>query len=532
MRVPRGLLLALALGLPESPAQEGTDRTDAPGVLRVDTRLVQVDVVVLDDDEPVGNLTAEDFTIFDDGVPREVEVFTVTRSNPPDAAPAPLSEGVVSNRIDWRGQVPESATVILMDRFNTLGMDQPFMDHQAKDFLDDAVKNNDRVAVYELSDAGLALFGDYRTPPERIRRALDGARPRHALALESSLGALDDVQMDQQLAAFTGDENAATPFETQVADYYVQLRALNTSAALEAIAGQLAGLPGRKNLVWLASSFPFTFNPHQNPHLYRATTFSARERIDEVSRLMTDANVAIYPVDVRGLMIGGEPTELSIMTTLADMTGGRASYNTNGLANAMRQAVRDAEITYTLGFYVTEAGNDTSFHELEVRMDREDSEDLDVRHRRGYYGFGGEEPPLGDRPGLDEALASAFDAASLGLLATAGPSETTPGAYDLVVAVDVDDLGLSRQGDRWVGSLTSRLLFYAVSQDGQEAGRLLPVETYPVVLDDRLLESARATGFILHRRIETGGQIGHLRVVVADAGTGAIGSLWVPLGID
>ena len=457
-------------------------------------------------------------------VEREIQVFTLTRSHAPDAAPAPLPDGVVSNRLDWQGQTPESATVILMDRFNTLGMDQPFMDHQAKEFLDDAVANNDRVAVYELSEAGLALFGDYRTPPASIRRALDGARPRHSLALESSLGALDDVQVDQQLAAFTGDENAATPFETGVANYYVELRALNTSAALEAIARQLAELPGRKNLVWLASSFPFTFNPHQNPHLYRATRFSARERIDEVSRLMTDANVAIYPVDVRGLT-GAEPTELSIMTTLADMTGGRASYNTNGLANAMRQAVRDAEISYTLGFYVTETEDDTAFHELEVRVARDD---VDVRHRRGYYGFGGA-PPLDERPGLEEALSSAFDATSLGLLATAGPSETTPEAYNLVVAVDVADMGLSRQGDRWVGSLASRLLFYGA---GEADGLVLPAEAWPVVLDDALFERARASGFILHRTIETGGRAGYLRVVVEDAGTGAIGSLWVRLGIE
>jgi VWFA-related protein len=510
----------LGAALPSS----AQDESAAPSVLRVDTRLVQVDVVVLDDDGPVDGLAPEDFTLFADGIERDIQVFALTRAARPDAAPAPLPAGVVSNRIDWQGQTPESATVVLMDRFNSLGVDQPFMDHQARAFMDDAVRDNEHVAVYELNDEGLTLLGDYRSSPASIRLALDSRRPRHSLALESSLGALDDVQVDAQLARFGGDEEAETPFEEEVADYYLELRTLNTAAALESIARQLADLPGRKNLVWLASSFPFTFNPHQNPHLYRSVTFSTLERIEAVSRIMTDANIAIYPVDVRGLT-DTEPTEISIMTTLADMTGGRASFNTNGLANAMRQAVRDAEVTYTLGFYVAEDESDTRFHELDVQVDLDE---VDVRHRRGYYGFGGE-PPLGPAPGLDEALVSAYDATSLGLLAQATPAGDDSGQFELAIIADVNDMALERRGDFWVGSLSSRLFFYAT--DAEESV-VFPPETYSVVLTEPLLATARTTGFILRRSVDTEGRVGHLRVVIRDAGTGATGSLWVPLGID
>jgi hypothetical protein len=258
--------------------------------------------------------------------------------------------------------------------------------------------------------------------------------------------------------------------------------------------------------------------------LFRAVPASALDRIEEVARMMTDANVAIYPVDVRGLG-EAEPTELGIMTTLADMTGGRASYNTNGLANAMRQAVRDAEVTYTLGFYVSEDETDTGFHELSVEVDRPE---VDVRHRGGYYGFGGEAQAL-DLPGLDETLVSTFDATSLGLLASASPSEAAPGTFDLAIIADVNDMGLSQVEERWVGSLTGRLFFYGTED---QDGRVLPVETYPIVLTEELLLTARATGFVITRNVDTDGQPGFLRLVLQDGTNGATGSLWVPLDYD
>lgn len=65
---------------------------------------------------------------------------------------------------------------------------------------------------------------------------------------------------------------------------------------------------------------------------------------------------------------GPEPTSIAEMRTLAEETGGRAFVNTNDLTGAIRQAVDDGAVTYTLGFYPDPDSLDGTFHKLKVRV--------------------------------------------------------------------------------------------------------------------------------------------------------------------
>ena len=90
----------------------------------------------------------------------------------------------------------------------------------------------------------------------------------------------------------------------------VKNRADSTLSALEAVARHLAGIPGRKNLIWISSSFPLSFNDG----------FGTRSMYTEVNiatRAIADANVSVYPVDARGLMnssavVSRKPTYASL----------------------------------------------------------------------------------------------------------------------------------------------------------------------------------------------------------------------------
>ena len=543
---------------------------EEPAVLRVGTQLVQVNVVVSGDDGPVHDLTVDDFTVLDDGVERVIEVFDIIRSETAELdSVSILPDGVASNRLDRRGRRPESATIVLIDRLNTPGPDQAFMDYQVRAFLDDAAAAGEHVAVLELGAGGLTMLADFIDQPSVVRNALETRRPSHSLAMESSLGyftgGLDPVLAE--LVGESNDEEGTGPFtgepdpgpaeraglSVDVGDveeippelsrlierYYMDRRVLLTAAALEASARHLSPLPGRKNLVWIAAQFPFPYKPWRDRrfNIVSRTPLptSTLDRIEDVFRVIVDSDVAVYPIDalgLRGVSFSrfGETRDLAsdlnltidLPMKIAEVTGGRASFNTNGLTRSMREAVRDTKSNYSLGFYVPEVASDTEFHPLEVRVDRED---VDVLHRSGYYGFGASPS---DAREVSEALASPFGAAGIGLLAAAEPIPDEPGRFRVTLAVDVNDIDLTREADHWAGSLAIAMSFYTPSLD-EYTNR--PAVVYAVRLTEAQFAAAQQLmNLIVPYVVETDGLSGHLRVAVHDPATGATVSLWVPLG--
>src|ERR1700733_1957948 len=75
-------------------------------VIRVGTRLVEVDVVVRDKKGPVADLIKDDFSLFDQGKPQRIAVFNLTAGRNLQDKPEPLPPGAVSNRLNNRGEIP------------------------------------------------------------------------------------------------------------------------------------------------------------------------------------------------------------------------------------------------------------------------------------------------------------------------------------------------------------------------------------------------------------------------------------------
>src|SRR5262249_38978988 len=122
--------------------------------------------------------------------------------------------------------------------------------------------------------------------------------------------------------------------------------------------------------------------------------------MDAAARALNESGIAVYPVDARGLLpsvafsstarrapakmptIGQANANIDTMNELAERTGGRAAFNTNDLARAMRRAVDDGRMTYTLGYYSTDERQDGKFRDIKVTVDRPGAE---VRARKGYF---------------------------------------------------------------------------------------------------------------------------------------------------
>lgn len=324
-----------------------TTAQDSPE-FRSGTRLVQVDVIVHEKDKFVAGLTKDKFELFDDGKPQNIATF---------AAP-PQGERATDEN------APSGATAILVDHMNTRIEYQPYVHSQLAEFTRSR-EAKDRLAIYVLTDASLRLVHDFTDPSENLAKEVASIEP----------------------------DRLTRPRPASRTDTYQTARELMvaTTTAMNEIAQHMAKIPGRKNLVWISGSFPVFANNN-------FAQFDFSNEIARSLRVVSDANVAVYPVDARGLVTesdqrrlcaqygtcGGvtEPPNLNTMNLIADQTGGRAYYNSNGIADSVERAIDDGGQVYTLGFYPAETAMDDTFHKLRVNVGVPGAE---VRFRPGYF---------------------------------------------------------------------------------------------------------------------------------------------------
>ena len=538
MRIRPLPLLSVAAITIAATAISAREQSESPDVLRVETRLVQVDVVVRNDDGPVTDLAADDFRLFVDGVPQDIALFEVVSAE--DAGPGngvefpKLPEGAVTNRPGLgRGELPASATVLLIDRLNTGALQQARANEHATRFLE-SLDPRHQVAIYELNTS-LRLVHDYTSDRAGPIRALAGAPTEFSSQLEASSGAgitggfgaqPDEIGLDPRLVQMRENPGAGIEalgtvvLDRMVGSYYRESRLETTADVLRSIASQMAHLPGRKNLVWVAGTFPFTFDPYSYFPLSEVGQ-DTKAHLVEAARVITDANVAIYPISTWGLF----PTPaMETMTNIANTTGGKAFYYTNGIAEAMQEAVDDTEFVYTLGFYPENAPLDDAFHEFRVEVARDD---VEVRHRKGYYGFGNVSEVVDDDLGelFRDLLTSPAGATEIGLFATTGSIGPGAGEYTTRVALDVNDLRMDYVEGVWTGQVGVATV---VIEPGDETA---PVDFAQLVLrlTDQEYLAARRDGLELLSLQSYDSGTGWLRVVVRDPATRAAGALWVTL---
>jgi len=341
--------------------------------------------------------------------------------------------------------------------------------------------------------------------------------------------------------------------------FYLNERIQQTLHAIEFIAQYLAPLPGRKNLIWVSSAFPLQIgflnasrggggahsapsaasigfpgtsgkgNPNSSgfprpPREQRTWT----DDTDRTIRALNDANLAIYPVDARGLVASASSrissrtyVNQATMEELAGRTGGRAFTNTNDIAGAIRTAVEDSMVTYTLGSYPQNDKFDNSFHNLKVKL--VDFPHLDLRYRKGYMDQS--TPPQDDglrRAALHDAVLSPMDANGIGLRAKVS---ATAAGFDVTLRVDPKSILLDPQGDRWAGKLD--LLF--VEKDAHGVQTYGIDDTLSMELKQQNYDHVQQEGLLYHRVLPLTGKASEVRVVVRDASTGAVGSITAPL---
>jgi VWFA-related protein len=401
-------------------AQSPPQPAAPPPTLRFTSNLVVVDVVVTDSGQnPVHGLTKADFKVLEDGHPEIIKAFEEHQLS----AQAPLGPMLKLDRdiLTNDSPVPENGAlnILLFDKLNTPMDAQAFVrDQVIKDLKQ--IAPGTRMAIFTLT-IELRLLEGLRSNPEVLRALVEGKK---VLASASALmnhpvsgdqPGTDDPMMDLIADNAANDPDIASmeahleQFEAVRQSFQLQLRARDTLDVLNLLGRYLNRLPGRKNLIWSSGSFPISILPDpdlQNPFIAVA---SAEDEFRQTTALLARSQVAVYPIDARGLMpwpwlnaansgpsSGRSPTHLGkdmakfssqtadergTMNQMAEATGGRAFENINDLKGAIERAMA-AGSNYDTVAYTPENGKwDGRFRKIQVQLERPG---VTLAYRRGY----------------------------------------------------------------------------------------------------------------------------------------------------
>jgi VWFA-related protein len=544
------VLLAAQIGA-QPPAAQKEAQTSAPAsestpVFRSTTHLVQVNVIVRHHGDAVADLKKEDFRLFDNGKPQTISTFSVESSNGKlPASPLKLPPNVYTNKLVQKPGTPQSVTVILLDTFNTHLQDQLFARQQVVKFLQ-TIRPEDRVALYILYGNGLKVLHDYTTDSTDMLRALNAF---------SDGKTLPDLSQDQRMSFGTDmislNNWMMTGSSGPERDFYMTQRIVGTLQVIEFIANHLASLPGRKNLIWVSGGFPLQIGFNS----IREMTDPSREQRtfgEEMTRTVkavNNANVAIYPVDARGLVadarfsaanqkvdlkpklsMGPIVENQQTMEELASRTGGKAYVNTNDLKNAIRDAIADASTTYTLGFYPNDEKYDGKFHKFTVKVEHAGM-GYDVRYRKGYFDL--EKKATDERARhaeISDAVTSPLDSSALGMaVETARVDKPAPNSMEMLIVVDPRGIGFEHKTVEGKDVMAGVVDFFFV-QKNDRGNQFNGVDkTITLNLTEEKYKGMMMHGLQYHDIVPLVPQATQLRIVARDGASGTLGSVTVPL---
>ncbi len=422
-------------------------------VLKKTVNRVIVDVVVTDGNgHPVRGLTGKDFSIQEDGKAQKILSFDIHDLTaayvPPKLPRLPANTFLDVPSAPERGPL----YVLLYDLVNTEIEDQATARRQLLKFIQTKPEGA-RFAIFVLADE-LRLVQGFTSDEKRLFAALDPNSPKPHVPRIFLMG-----------------RNSGR------GDVGLMVSVLNR------ICGFLDGLPGRKNLIWLSGQFPVSLFPTDDDgQTYRA-------EIQETLNTMARSQIAMYPVDVRGVVVtnsyapsgatpgggvyadsrsgrtlgsaaGGTSTpasggagatvapttaaapgpgysllnsSYSTQDEIAHETGGHAFHSTNGLTQALAAATDIGANYYSLSYSPSNENYDGKLRRIQVEVDRKG---YDLSYRRSYYG---EDPNAPRRQPNRKALLSPDlqTASHPGELLYADMQHGAPMAHDLFFSVHI-----------------------------------------------------------------------------------------------
>ena len=385
----------------EAPADQQQPADPESPTFRAGINFIRVDVIVTDDDgNLVNDLDVSDFQVLEDGEPQTIESFQLIEIGPvpePDAEPA----RPVINRYDEEREAARADTrifVVFFDDYHVRWENGVRAGRTLARFLRENLQPTDMVGImYPL------------TPLDDVR--LTRNHEAIAEAAENFAGVKYDYRPRNMF------EQRYVQYPTEIVE---RLRNDVSLSALEGLMIRLGGVrEGRKNVLLISEGFS-NYVPVElrsmNAEMLDGPAMPTvgNERYEETAQFFSDSslmfdlrdvfstanrfNTTIYALDPRGLAISEyDVSQRSVnrrtddrmlrstrdtLYVLARETDGRTIVNSNDLRPGLNQMLRDSSAYYLLGYRSSRAPTDGKFHEIEVRVQRDN---VDVRHRQGYW---------------------------------------------------------------------------------------------------------------------------------------------------
>lgn len=538
---------------------------------RADTSVVVVDVVALDEKgEPIPNLKREDFTLFENGKPQTARYFDVNFAERRKSSPAPV-ELPPNQFTNLPAEEPGRAVnIVLIDKLNTSTLDQINAKKAILKYLTTLPKG-ERVALFVMGST-LQMVQGFTDNSETLiavaEQLLASKSPLFTTETERQQDADRDLYMTRQGVKAPPQSRQALFVNGQfmsiyayrllaslekIESYQVDLRARMTLNSLEALAGAVSGYSGRKNLLWLSGNFPFRIGPDFTQD--RMSEY--RNAIQQTSARLAAAQIAVYPIDVRGLYSrgiditsnaegeepfvgvnsvqaeqkigrrqGGEIWEThSTMTDIARQTGGEAFWGSNDLTSALGNIIHKGASYYTLAYTPTNQKWDGTFRTIEVKLNRPGAR---ITYRRGYYAVRNQQL-AGDQAARLLAAAiqpSVPESTAVAMRVRVSGHDSADGVIKLDYVIDPANVSfVDSEGGKSV-----RLDFMVVAfAEGRNVTQV--ADTLEGTLPQDKFESVVKTGIPARQELKLAPGRYLLRVGVIDRNSTRIGTLDVPVEI-
>ncbi|MEM9291277.1 MAG: VWA domain-containing protein [Acidobacteriota bacterium] len=408
----------------------------------VDVNVVNVEVFVTDSDgQPVTGLQPENFRLFEDGEPVEITNFLAVDGPVRNATITPAqieTAEPLEERLPEQEVIPADQrlhVIVFVDNLNIQPQYRNQVLKRLRRFLRDSLDNQDRVMLVAF-DGRLQILQDFTSIPELIQpglEQLETTSTRGFEVIQERRTLLRDLSEIEFRTAFATQEQG--PAESRaileairVYATGIQERVRLTTSALNTLIESMAGLPGRKAMLYVSGGLEarpgtdlfeawtqkFTTNGIEGNITSAQTEALSFDTGPELQRVVDNANanrVILYTIDASGPVqfgsldpSGGNFDFASIATSgggrvwtseidsvattnlrssfqhMSGSTGGLAFINTEGLGNTLSQLATDFESYYSLG-YRPDVKGDGELRELDVELDGVRAR---IRHRTAY----------------------------------------------------------------------------------------------------------------------------------------------------